>query len=134
MQHKNIHIGLFIFRVSLAVLMLFHGLHKLANGLAGIEKMLSNAGLPTILAYGVYLGEIVAPIMMLIGYRTRLAALVFASVMVVAFLLAHPDKFFALGKAGAWAIETIALFFFGGLGLVFTGGGRYAVSTRHKWD
>lgn len=134
MQNKNLNIGLFIFRVSLGVLMLFHGLYKLANGLGGIENMLAQVGLPSFISYGVYIGEILAPIMMIIGYRTRLAALVFAGVMVVAFLLAHPDKFFALGKGGAWAIETIGLFFFGGLGLMFTGGGKYAFSTRHKWD
>lgn len=134
MSNKNLHIGLFILRFSLAALMLFHGLYKLANGLGGIEQMLRNAGWPTFLAYGVYLGEIVAPIMMILGYRTRLAAIVFASVMLVAFILAHPDKLFALGKGGVWAIETIALFFFGGIALAFTGGGKYALSTRHRLD
>lgn len=71
---------------------------------------------------------------MILGYRTRLAALVFTLVMIVAFGMAHMDNFFALEKSGAWAHETIALFLLGGLGLVFTGAGKYALSSTHKWD
>ena len=134
MEQRNLNIGLLIFRLSLGGLMLFHGIHKLINGVDGIKGMLAGAGLPEFLAYGVHLGETVAAIMMMIGYRTKLAALVFTFVMVVAFGMAHMDNFFALGKSGAWAHEGIALFLFGGLGLVFTGGGKYALSSSHKWD
>jgi len=56
------------------------------------------------------------------------------AVMVVAFLMAHIEPLFALGKSGAWLHEGIALFLFGGLGVIFTGGGKYAVSSKHKWD
>lgn len=134
MKQRNLNIGLLIFRLNLGVLMLFHGVYKLINGVDGIKGMLAETGMPSFLAYGVHLGETIASILMIVGYRTKLASLVYTLVMAVAFLLAHTDNFFALGKSGAWAHEGIALFLFGGLGLVFTGGGKYALSSTHKWD
>lgn len=134
MERVNLNTGLLIFRLNLGVLMLFHGIYKLINGVDGIKGMLADIGFPGFLAYGVHLGETIAPIMIIVGYRTKLASLVFTSVMVVAFLMAHTGDFFTLGKSGAWAHEGIALFLLGGLGLMFTGGGKYALSSSHKWD
>lgn len=134
MNQKNTNIGLLIFRLSFGILMLFHGVHKLVNGVDGIKGMLADLGLPTFLAYGVHLGETIAAILLIVGFRTRLAAMAFTLVMVVAFLMAHMDPLFALGKSGAWIHEGIALFLFGGLGLMFTGGGKYVLSSIHKWD
>lgn len=134
MDLKNYNIGLLIFRLNFGVFMLFHGIHKLINGVDHIKGMLSGMGLPAFLAHGVHLGETVAPILFIIGFRTKLAALVFTFIMVVAFAMAHTQNFFALGQSGAWAHELVALYLFGGLGLVFTGGGKYAVSSTNKWD
>ena len=131
---KNIDLGLLIFRLTLGILMFMHGFHKLINGVDGIKGMLAGYGLPEFLAYGVHLGETIAALMIVIGYRTRLAAVAFTIVMIVAFLMAHMDPLFAIGKSGAWLHEGIALFLFGGLGLIFTGGGKYAVSSTHNWD
>lgn len=134
MKNKNIDLGLLIFRLSLGILMFMHGFHKVIYGVDGIKSMLAAYGMPEFLAYGVHLGETIAALMIIIGYRTRLAAVAFTIVMIVAFLMAHMDPLFALGKSGAWLHEGIALFLFGGLGLIFTGGGKYALSRVHKWD
>lgn len=134
MKDKNIDLGLLIFRLTLGILMFMHGFHKVIYGVDGIKSMLAGYGMPEFLAYGVHLGETIAALMIVIGYRTRLAAVAFTIVMVVAFLMAHMDPPFALGKSGAWLHEGIALFLFGGLGLFFTGGGKYTLSTVHKWD
>jgi len=133
MELRNINIGLLIFRLNIGVLMLFHGVQKLIHGIDGIRGMLADLGLPTFLAYGVHVGETIAPILLIIGFRTRFAALAFAFVMVVAFG-AHPEYIFSLGKSGGWAAELAALYLFGGLGLYFTGGGKYSLSTTSKWD
>lgn len=131
---KNIDLGLLIFRLTLGGLMFMHGFHKLIHGVDGIKGMLAGYGMPEFLAYGVHLGETIAALMMIVGYRTRLASVAFTSVMIVAFLMAHTDPVFGLGKSGAWLHEGIALFLFGGLGLIFAGGGKYALSSTHKWD
>ncbi|MDO4703780.1 DoxX family protein [Tannerella sp.] len=132
--NKNVDAGLFVLRVSLGILMLLHGLAKLTHGVEGIGQMLSAAGWPSWIAYGVYIGEIVAPILMIFGYGTRMAAAVFAFNMVVAIAMAHSGDLFTLGRTGGWAIELQALYLFGALALMFTGGGKYALSRRRWWD
>jgi len=134
MNIQNTNLGIFIWRFNMGALMLMHGIYKLFNGLSYIEGLFANLKLPEILAYGVYLGEVVAPILLLIGFRTRFAAIVFALTMVVAILMSHMHQLASLGKSGAWAIELNALFLLGALGLVFTGGGKYAISSENKWD
>lgn len=134
MKQQNIHFGLLILRLTLGVLMLFHGYAKIINGVEGIENTLIDKGLPGFIAYGVYVGEVIAPLMMIVGFRTRLAALIFAFNMLVAALLAHPNDIFALTDRGIYSLETLALFLFGGLALFFTGGGKFAVSSKSWWD
>jgi putative oxidoreductase len=135
MSHKkSINTGLLLMRITLGVLMFFHGYSKLMHGIEGIVGRMSNTGLPGFFGYGVYIGEVVAPILIVIGFRTRLAALIFAFNMLVAALLSHSNDIFALSRSGAWAIELIGLYFFGALALFFTGAGKYAVSTNSWWD
>ena len=131
---KNNDLGLLILRLTLGGLMLFHGVAKLIHGISGIESMLSSKGLPSFFAYGVYVGEVLIPILLILGFRTRIAALIFAFNMLVAMFLAHAGDIFSLSKHGGWAVELIALFLFGAITLFFTGSGKYAFSTTNKWD
>jgi len=133
-MQKNQNLGLLILRLTLGVLMLFHGIAKLIHGVDGIQGMLASKGLPAVLAYGVYVGEVLVPILLIIGFRTRLAAILFALNMLVALFLAHGGDIFTLSKHGGWAVELIGLFLFGAIALFFTGAGNYALSTTHKWD
>lgn len=130
---KNISLGLLILRLKLGFLMLLHGIAKFA-GLAMIQSMLENQGLPTFLAFGVYITEVVAPLLIIVGFRTRIAAAVYASGALVAMLLAHSADLFSLSPHGGWAAELIGLYFFGAVALFFTGGGKYAISSNNPWD
>jgi len=133
-MQKNKDLGLLILRLTLGGLMLFHGIAKLTHGIEGIQAMLSSKGFPAFIGYGVYVGEIIIPLLLIIGYRTRIATLIFALNMLVALLLAHSGDIFSLSKHGGWAIELIAFFLFGAVALFFTGSGKYALSSSHKWD
>lgn len=126
--------GLLIIRVIIAFSMLIYGITKCINGIAFIENLLTKNGLPSVLAYGVYVGELVAPLFIIIGYRTRLASIVFAVNCLSAFLLANTASLFKLNDYGGWKAELIAIYFFVSIGLVFTGAGKYALSSNHKWD
>ena len=130
---KQTDLGLLLIRIAIACLMLFHGVAKL-KGLDGIKGMLGGQGLPEILAYGVYITEIIAPVLMLIGLRTRLASIVFFIGMLVIIFLAHSQDIFALTGHGSPKIELILMYTIVSLGLVFTGAGKYAVSTKNEWD
>lgn len=131
---KNNDLGLMILRISLGMLMLLHGIAKIQNGTGFIEGVFEKNGLPPVLAYTVYIGEIIAPLMLIVGYRTRLAAVLLAGTMVVVVFTAAMDKVGKLTEVGAWALEVQALFFFGALALFFTGGGKFGMSHKNMWD
>lgn len=99
-----------LLRVTLAILMLFHGWSKITNGVSGIESMLTNLGLPGFLAYAVFIGEVIAPLFLLVGLYVVPAALVVAINMVVALILVHTTHFLQLSKSGGWSLELQALF------------------------
>lgn len=134
MISRNNDFGLLILRLSIGILMLFHGIDKIIYGIGGIQGMLEGKGIPGFIALGVYVGEILAPLLIVFGYRTRLAALVFAVNMLIATLLAHSSDLLQLTKNGGWAVELQALYFFGALALVFTGAGKFSFSFNSKWD
>ncbi len=125
--------GKLLLRLVVGGLMLFHGLHKAIDGVWGIAGMLVAKGLPGFIAYGVLVGEVIAPILIILGILTRPAALVLAFTMVVAWLMVGTGKTFALDAVGAWAIESLVYFFVGALAVAFLGAGRYAVVRDPAW-
>ena len=131
---NNISAGLLILRVSIGILIMLHGIAKVKKGVSGLERTFENMDLPGALAYLVYVGEIIAPIMLILGWRTKIAAFFVAMTMVVAVWLRHADDIDKLARSGGWAIELPALFFFASVALMITGGGRYAMSYRNRWD
>ena len=134
MKLHNTDLGILILRLSLGILMLFHGFAKLLNGVEGMAEKFSNTGIPGFIAYGVYVGEVIAPVLLIIGFRTRLAALLYSFTMLVAIVLAHTSDILATGPSGGWAIELPMMYLLGGIVLLFTGGGKYAVSHTRKRD
>lgn len=116
--------GKLVLRLSIGGLMLFHGVDKLFNGVAGIEGMLAAKGLPAAAVYGVYVGEVIAPLLILAGVLVRTSGLLLAVNMVVAIGLAHAGDVFALSPQGGWAVELQMLYLLGGLALALMGGGR----------
>jgi putative oxidoreductase len=89
--------------------------------------MLANAGAPAALGHLVYVGEVIAPLMILAGIFTRPAALVVAINMVVAVLLVHLSQFFTLNETGGWALELQAMFLAAALAVALLGAGRYSL-------
>ena len=51
-------LGKLVLRLTVGGLLLFHGIHKLLNGIAPIKAMVAAHHLPDAIAYGVYLGEV----------------------------------------------------------------------------
>lgn len=115
--------------------MLTHGIAKVFSGVQSIVDLVKSKGLPGVFGYGVYVGEVVAPVLIVIGFLTRPAAAVLAFNMVVAVALAHPGDVFKLGEHGEWKMELQAFYFFLALGVMFMGAGRYSVSKgKGRWD
>ena len=121
----NADLGKLIIRQTLGGLMLFHGIAKLINGIGFIEGQLASHGLPAFLAFGVYIGEIVAPLMVILGYQTRIGALIIVFNMIVAIALVHGHQLLSLSSNGGWALELQGFFLFTAIALMFLGPGKY---------
>jgi len=117
LQPFRARLGFLVLCWSVAGMMLFHGISKLSHGIGSIEGVVTAAGLPSFVAYGVLVGEVLAPLLILAGLFVVPAALVMAFNMIVAVALAHAAQFFTLGKSGGWALELQALYFFGSLAI-----------------
>lgn len=128
------HIGLLVFRVSIAFTMLVYGISKLIFGIEYIKNLVHEYGLPSFISYGVFVGELIAPMLIIIGYRTRLAALFFAMNCFVAIVMDRVPDLFSLNAHGGWAIDLIFIYMMFGIAMFFIGGGKYALSTNNKWD
>ena len=122
--------GKLILRLALGILILLHGISKLSTGVGGIAGMLTGHGLPGALAYLVYVGEIVAPVLMIVGIYTRPAAWITVVNMLVAIWLVHLKDIGSLGKSGGWALELQGMFLFTAIALALLGPGRYSVNGR----
>ena len=125
----NVDTGQLILRLSVGGLMLFHGIAKVMHpgSLDFIGGMLAGYGLPAILAYAVYIGEIVAPLMVIVGFKARLGALLMVINMLFAILLVHTGDFFSLSEHGGWAIELQVFYLLSAAAVMFIGSGRMAV-------
>lgn len=131
---RNIDLRLLVLRVSIGLLMLLHGVSKLGPNFEIVNKMVFDNGLPYVFSYAVFAGEIIAPLMLITGFRTRMAAVVFAINCVTAIALAHSANLFSLTPYGGWKEELLGLYLFGAISLFFTGGGRFSVSSTTVWD
>lgn len=122
-------LGKALLRIMLGVLILMHGIAKLAGavGMGFVAKVVADAGLPAWLTYGVYIGEVVAPILLIIGLWSRLAALIVAINMLFALFLVHAKQFGMLADTGGWALELQAMYLGAALAVLLLGAGRFSV-------
>ena len=93
---KSNDLGIVIVRVTVGLLLLPHGISKLINGINFLGDLLSKVSLPPIMRYGVFIGEIIAPILLVIGYKTRIAALFVAFNLFMTVYLAHRELVFTI--------------------------------------
>jgi putative oxidoreductase len=128
-------LGKAILRIVLGVLILLHGISKLMAGPGVVMQVVAQAGLPAALAYGVYIGEVVAPILLIIGLWTRLAALIVAINMLFAFALVHAKQLGEMAPTGGWALELQAMYLAAALAVALLGAGRMSVGgIDGKWN
>lgn len=119
--------GKLLLRLAVGGLMLFHGIHKLIDGVDGISGMLAAQDCPGLSPTVCWWGS-GRSCLLILGVLTRPAALVLAFTMVVAWLMVGLDKTFALDAVGAWAIENLVYFFVGALAIALLGAGRYSLA------
>lgn len=117
-------VGKLILRLILGILVLLHGIHKLIYGIEGIQSLVQSVGLPEFVAWAVLIGEVLGPILLIIGWYARIGAALIAINMITAILLVHTGAFLTLNDHGGWALELQGMYLFTAIGLLLTGPGR----------
>lgn len=120
--------GKLVLRLGLGVIILVHGISKLSTGVGFIAGVLASHGLPPWLAYLVYVGEIVAPLLVIVGFCTRPAALIVAINMIVAIGLVRYKDLFVISKTGGWAMELEGILLIAAVAVALLGAGRFSLS------
>ena len=127
-----------ILRLVLALVIFPHGAQKVLGwfggyGYAGtMQYFTKTLGLPTTLGFLGILAEFAGPLVLVLGFGTRVAALLIAAVMIGAVVLVHrPTGFFMnwLGqhKPGAEGYEYHLLVIAICAALLVTGGGAFSL-------
>lgn len=121
--------GIALLRVVTGVIFLMHGQQKLFEfGIGGVTGMMTGLSVPApgLMAVIVTLVEVVGGIALILGAFTRIAALLVAIDVLVAFFLVHlPNGFFASNGG----VELVLLLATAGLTLLLTGPGAMALDS-----
>jgi putative oxidoreductase len=130
MTRTNADLGRLLLRVTLGFCILFHGVAKIHGGIDGIAHDLTALGLPGFIAYGVYVGEVLAPLLLILGFYSRFGAVLVAINMVFALAIAHRPDIMKISQYGGWAIELQAMYLVTAIALSLMGPGRFGINDR----
>ncbi|MDM1045795.1 DoxX family protein [Myroides sp. 1354] len=126
-------LGKFILRLGVGGLMIFHGIHKIIHGHDMIIEQLAAKGFPTWLWLGVPVGEIIAPILLIVGAFTRLSGVLIAFTMVMSMVLVKGGGSFALSTTtGGLGAELNLLYLAGALAIAMIGPGSFRLYKGRK--
>lgn len=123
-------LGKLVLRLTLGALILLHGISKLEHGTGPIMNMVTSAGWPAYAAYGVLLGEVLGPVLLILGLFGRIGAALITLNMLVAIWLAHLPQLLVLNRAGGWQLELQGMYLFTAIALVLIGPGRLSLNGR----
>ena len=128
-------LGKAVLRIVLGALILVHGISKMIAGPGFVVKVITDAGLPVELSYLVYVGEVVAPILLILGLWTRAAALIVVINMIFALSLVHTRQFGEMAPTGGWALELQGMYLAGALAIALLGAGRLSIGgAGGRWN
>lgn len=125
---KNFDLGILFARLGLGVCLFMHGFAKILHGIGGVKSILTKAGLPEVMAYGSYIGEVVAPIMIILGIFSRIGALlVIGTSLTIMYAYHGLGNLLDLASTGGFKAEILYLYIALSLCIIFSGSGKYAI-------
>lgn len=127
--------GKLVLRLAIGILILLHGIAKLRHGLGDVATSLARFHIPAALGYLVYVGEVLAPLLMIVGLWTRPAALLVVATMAVALVLGHTHEIFALTNHGGLLLKVQWMFLLGAIAVALLGAGRLGLGgEKGRWN
>lgn len=118
------NIGLALLRIVPSLMMLSHGYPKLQKLLSGDMEFANPLGIgegPSL--FLCVIGEFVAPILLIVGYKTRVAAIPALITMLVAAIVVHGDDPFG-SQEKAWLYAVVFL------SVMLLGPGKYSIDKK----
>ena len=124
---KNYYdLALLLLRIGFGGFMLTHGIPKIEMLFKDPIDFPDPIGLgPTLSLIGTIIGEVIAQILIIIGYQTRLATIPSAFTMIIIAFVIHAED--ALGVK-----EHALLFLIVYIALFLTGPGKYSIDGRNR--
>lgn len=122
--------GLLFLRVIFGICVLTHGISKIQNftsSMQFIQELLIKNNLPQIMSYGVFVGEVIAPFLIIIGLFTRISSIIVFLNCLTILYLAHLSNLFGMTPQGGFINEIVFLYIGCSLCLIFTGSGKFAL-------
>ncbi|WP_297574767.1 DoxX family protein [uncultured Campylobacter sp.] len=124
---KDFQLSLLILRITLGANLLLHGIAKITGGIEPVKALVAAKGMFDFVAYGVYIGEVLAPIMLILGIFTRLSALTILLTCIAMIYFGHGLSVFEITAFGGLSGEIIFLYLGIALTLIICGGGKYSL-------
>ena len=126
MNDRRTDLAALVLRLTLGTVLIAHGLLKLVVFTpAGTAAFFEKIGLPGPLAYVVIAAELVAGAAIVLGWRTRLAAIAIAPILFGSALPHIPNGWTFSAPGGGW--EYSAFLGFVSIAIALIGEGRYAI-------
>jgi putative oxidoreductase len=121
MKKISIDFGLLLMRAFFSLGMMTHGYGKFLKVIQGDFEFGDPIGIgPTLSLILTVIAEFIAPILIILGWKTRMASLFPTITMIVAFFIVHDgDPFSRKEKAFVYLIAFLTLY--------FTGPGKYSL-------
>ncbi|RFN57651.1 DoxX family protein [Marixanthomonas ophiurae] len=118
------HLGLLFLRLTFSGMMLTHGIPKLLNLIQGDIQFGDPIGLgPTVSLILAVIGEAICPLLIILGLKTRIAAIPTIITMAVAAFIVH-------GSDPLGTKEMALLYLFGFTAIALLGSGRFSLDRR----
>ncbi|MEH6633312.1 MAG: DoxX family protein [Halopseudomonas aestusnigri] len=132
LDQKTAPYAALLLRVTLAIAFLAHaGLKLFVFTPAGTAGFFDSVGVPSFLAYVVIFAEIIGAVALLLGYKTRVVAVVLAPVLLGATIFVHgANGWLFSNQGGGWEFPVFWLAALITMGLL--GDGAYSVTEKFQ--
>lgn len=125
---KNFDLSLLFARIGLGICLFMHGFSKILHGVDNVKAILIKSGLPGFFGYFAYIGEFIAPLMIILGLYSRIGAvLVLGTCITILYSFYGFSNLFQLEQNGGFNAEIVYLYISIASCLLFSGSGKYAV-------
>ncbi|MFL0798572.1 MAG: DoxX family protein [Cellvibrionaceae bacterium] len=131
MKNHNVF-GPLVLRVSLGVVLIAHSLYlkMMVFGLSGTAGYFESIGLPAFMAYVVFLVEAVTGVMLIIGYKAKIASLIVAPILLGATLVHVPNGWLFTAENGGWEYPLFLTLV--AIAVALMGSGGYSLDERQS--